>query len=117
MSNPYQPPPGVPQYQPHVPNSGGDATGGLIPYKNWQALVAYYVGIFSCLLCFFGLPVGIVAVVLRILGLRARARDPVIKGSVHAWIGIVLGTISTLGSLLFASVIIAGITGALNARH
>jgi hypothetical protein len=109
MSNPYQPPPGVPKYQPPG-SSHGDATGGIIPYKNWQALVAYYVGIFSCLLCFFGLPVGIVAVVLGILGLRARARDPVIKGSVHAWIGIVLGTISTIGALFFASVIIVGIT-------
>jgi hypothetical protein len=46
--------------------------------------------------------VGIVAVVLGIMGLQAKARDPVIKGSVHAWIGIVLGTIATLGSIPFA---------------
>ena len=111
MSNPYQPPSGVPQY--HPPGSAeGDATGGIIPYKNWQALVAYSVGIFSCLLCFFGLPVGIVAVVLGILGLRARAQNPAIKGSVHAWIGVVLGTISTLGSFLFAAAIIAAIMNA-----
>jgi hypothetical protein len=101
MSNPYQPPPGGVPYQP--PGSGeGDATGGVIPYKNPQALTAYYLGIVSLLCCFAGLPVGIVAVVLGILGLRARAQNPVIKGSVHAWIGIVLGTIATLGSILFA---------------
>ena len=111
MSNPYQPPPGVPQFQPPGSNEG-DATGGIIPYKNWQALTAYYIGIFSCLLCFFGLPVGIVAVVLGVLGLKARARNPAIKGSVHAWIGVVLGTISTLASFLFAAAIIGAIMNA-----
>jgi hypothetical protein len=101
MSNPYQPPPGGLNYQP--PGSGeGDVTGGVIPYKNPKALTAYYIGIVSLLCCFAGLPVGIVAVVLGIMGLNARAANPVIKGSVHAWIGIVLGMISTLGAVFFA---------------
>src|SRR5690349_6021962 len=94
-SNPFQPPSGS-SYQPPPPTGQGDATGGIIPYKNPKALTAYYVGIVSLLCCFVGLPVGIVAVVLGIMGLRDRAQNPVIKGSVHAWIGIVLGTISTL---------------------
>lgn len=106
MSNPYQPPPGSPQYQPPQTNQG-DATGGVIPYKNPHALIAYYVGIVSLLCCFVGLPVGAVAVVLGIMGLRARAQNPVIKGSAHAWIGIVLGTISTLASIPIAIGIIA----------
>jgi hypothetical protein len=98
MSNPYQPPPGVPQY--HPPGSGeGDATGGVIPYKNPYALTAYYLGILSLLCCITGLPWGLIPVVLGIIGLRKRAQNPVIKGSVHAWIGIVLGTISALASI------------------
>lgn len=68
----------------------GDATGGLIPYKNPKALIAYYLGIFSGL-PLIGLPLGIVAFVLGILGLRDRRRNPAIKGSVHAGIGIGCG--------------------------
>ena len=74
----------------------GDGTGGLIPYKNPAALAAYYLGLFSLF------PVlGIFAFVLGIAGLRARKRNPAIKGSVHAWIGIVMGGVFTLvwGSL------------------
>ena len=68
----------------------GDATGGIIPYKNPKALIAYYLGIVS------GFPVignlvGVVALVLGILGLRDRKRNPAIKGAVHAWIGILVG--------------------------
>lgn len=87
----------------------GDSTGGLIPYKNPKALTAYYLGLFSFIPC-LGLPLGIAALVLGIMGLRARSRNPVIKGSVHAWIGILVGgffallwtvvaVIATLGSM------------------
>jgi len=72
----------------------GDSTGGLIPYKNPNALIAYYTGIFLSPFCFVGL--GIVPLVFGILGLRDRKKNPVIKGSVHAWIGIVLGSLSLL---------------------
>jgi hypothetical protein len=68
----------------------GDATGGLIPYKNPKALIAYYLGILSGL-PIIGLPIGIAAFVLGILGLRDRRRNPAIKGSVHAGIGIGCG--------------------------
>ena len=96
MSNPYQSPSNYPHPQyPQYPHGQGDATGGVIPYKNPCALTAYYLGIFSCLFCLFGIPLGIVAVVLGIIGLRKRAANPAVKGSVHAWIGIVLGAIST----------------------
>ena len=33
--------------QPRVDSIEGDATGGVIPYKNVPALVAYYLGVFS----------------------------------------------------------------------
>ena len=111
MSNPYQTPPNYPQYPQHqYPPGQGDATGGVIPYKNPCALIAYYVGIISCLLCFFGIPIGIVSVVLGVIGLQRRAANPAIKGSVHAWIGIVLGAISTLGAILMIICIIAAIS-------
>lgn len=71
---------------------GEDATGGLIPYNNPMALIAYYLGLFSLFPC-LGLVLAIPAFVLGILGLRARNRNPAIRGSVHAWIGIILGGI------------------------
>ena len=73
----------------------GDATGGIIPYKNPAALVAYYLGIFSILPC-IGIPMGLTAVVLGIIGLRKRKQTPQVKGSVHAWIGIVAGGIMAI---------------------
>ncbi|WP_425618806.1 DUF4190 domain-containing protein [Anatilimnocola sp. NA78] len=108
MSNPYQSPqsPGGPQ---PGPRGEGDATGGVIPYKNMPALLAYYIGIVSLLCCFVGLPVGIVSIVLGIMGLQKRARQPEVKGSVHAWIGIVCGVLSTIGAILMAIAIIGGI--------
>jgi hypothetical protein len=85
----------------------GDATGGVIPYKNPKALIAYYLGILSGL-PLIGLPLGIVAFVLGIMGLKDRAKNPVIKGSVHAWIGIGCGGIFALfWGLVGLSIIIA----------
>ena len=68
----------------------GDATGGLIPYKNAPALIAYYISLLS-LLPILGIPFGIAAFILGIIGLKKRAANPVIKGAAHAWIGIILG--------------------------
>jgi len=68
----------------------GDGTGGLIPYKNPKALIAYYLGLLSGL-PLIGLPIGVAALVLGIMGLRDRARNPIIKGSIHAGIGIGCG--------------------------
>ncbi|MBC7855655.1 MAG: DUF4190 domain-containing protein [Pirellulaceae bacterium] len=102
MSNPYQSPSNYPGSQyPQQQYGQGDGTGGVIPYKNPYALIAYYTGIFGLFCCFTPLPLGIVPVVLGIIGLKKRAENPVIKGSVHAWIGIVLGSISTICSILF----------------
>lgn len=74
----------------------GDSTGGVIPYKNPKALIAYYTGLFLSPCCLVGLPLGIVPLVFGVLGLRDRKRNPAIKGSAHAWIGIVLGSISLI---------------------
>ncbi len=77
------------------PQEEGDATGGIIPYKNPAALTAYYLGLFSMFPC-LGLFLAIPAFILGIIGLRRRAQNPAIKGSVHAWIGIVMGAIFTI---------------------
>jgi hypothetical protein len=106
MSNPYQSPHAAPPYQ-GGPGEG-DATGGVIPYKNMPALLAYYLGIASLLCCFVGVPAGIVPVVLGIVGLQRRAANPAIRGSVHAWIGIVLGVVNILASVLIIALALIG---------
>jgi hypothetical protein len=95
-------------YQPPFNPNGGDSTGGLIPYKNPKALIAYYLGILSGLPV-IGLPLGIAAFVLGIMGLNDRKKNPEIKGSVHAGIGIGCGLIFTLlwGSLIVVGIIVA----------
>ncbi len=93
--NPYSSPGTTPPSAIQPPASAdnqGDATGGVIPYKNPKALIAYYLGILSGL-PLIGLPLGIIALVLGVQGLQERAKNPVIKGSAHAWIGIGCGGI------------------------
>lgn len=75
------------------PPAQGDATGGVIPYKNVHALTAYYLGIFG-LIPIIGVLLAIPAVSLGISGLKKHKANPIIKGSIHAWIGIILGAIS-----------------------
>ena len=77
------------------PKTQGDATGGIIPYKNPKALIAYYTGLFLSPCC-----LGFIPLIFGILALQDRAKNPEIKGAVHAYIGIVLGGISTLVLIL-----------------
>lgn len=109
-TNPYQHSAVPPVLSGQGPASDEDNTGGLIPYKNPQALIAYYLGIFS-LVPILGLLLAVPAVVLGILGLRARNRKPAIKGSVHAWIGIVMGVLMTL---LWGGVVLLGLFAAIS---
>ena len=87
------------------------ATGGIIPYKNPKALIAYYLGIFSgfpVIGFFFAVP----ALVLGIMGLRERNRNPAIKGSVHAGIGIGCGAIFMLvWGVAIIAIIVGLVTG------
>jgi serine/threonine protein kinase len=73
----------------------GDATGGVIPYKNPPALIAYYCGVFS-LIPIIGIIVGIPGIILGVVGLWRSRANPPIKGAVHAWIGIILGGLATM---------------------
>ena len=94
--NPYDSPHAAQHHpKPQHGHGEGDATGGVIPYKNLPALLAYYLGLASLLPC-VGLLFAIPALILGILGLRKRAQNPAVKGSVHAWIGIVMGGLFTL---------------------
>jgi hypothetical protein len=85
---------------PAPPQSSGDETiAKVIPYKNAAALTAYYLGVFSLIPC-VGLILGIAALVLGIIGLKFAKRNPQAHGTVHAWVGVVLGTITFIGNVV-----------------
>ena len=80
-------------------DSGGDATGGLIPYKNKHALVGYYMSIGGLLLMcvpVLGLGYGIAVLYCGIKGRKNAKEHPEVKGSVHAWIAIIGGVVEIL---------------------
>lgn len=84
-----------------APTSG--TMGVMIPLKNPMALAGYYMGIFS-LIPVVGLLLSVPAIVLGILGLRARSRNPAIRGAAHGWIAVATGAISLL---LYGAFVIA----------
>jgi predicted RNA-binding Zn-ribbon protein involved in translation (DUF1610 family) len=69
-------------------SSSNETMNKLIPYKNGYALAAYYLGLLGMLPC---APIGIAAFVLGILGVMKVRKNPEVHGTVHAWIGIVMG--------------------------
>ncbi len=77
--------------------------GGLIPYKNSQALISYYLGVFSLIPC-LGILTGIAALILGIRGLKFADLHPQAKGKGHAWAGIILGGICSVGYTLLIAV-------------
>jgi hypothetical protein len=92
-----------PQY---VASDSGLST--LIPYKNTHALLAYYFGVFALIPC-FGIPLGVAALILGIMGVKHANLHPEAKGKVHAWVGIILGGLCSAVYLLFAIVMAIGI--------
>ncbi len=99
------------QQPPVHPNNESDSTGGLIPYKNPHALIAYYLGLFSLFPC-VGLLLAIPAFILGIMGWRRYRANPIIRGQVHAWIGIVMGGLFTvIWSLAILFAVIAALAG------
>lgn len=72
-----------------------DALSSMIPYKNGQALAAYYCGVFS-LIPLLGVLLGPVAIILGILGNNYAKANPDAKGAGHAITGIILGSIGFL---------------------
>ena len=74
---------------------GGVST--VIPYKNVPALTAYYTGVF-CIICppILSIP----AIVLGVKGLRNVKENPEVKGTAHAWIGILSGSFFLILSIV-----------------
>lgn len=107
-ANPYATPQAQQMASAAATDTQGDATGGLIPYKNKCALIGYYLGVFSFFIPVIG---GIASVVLGIMGLMAKKKNPAVRGTAHAIIAIVLG-IATTGFWLTCGLgIIGGIVG------
>jgi hypothetical protein len=75
-----------------------DAIETLIPYRNALALVSYYLGVFALIPC-AGLVLGPGALVLGIMGLSYRKKNPTAGGTAHAIVGIVLGSLVLLAHL------------------
>jgi len=84
--------------RPRRGRKGGDATGGLIPYKNAKALASYYCGVFALIPC-LGAILGPIALVLGFMGLAHANKMPESKGKAHAIVGIVLGGLVILGHI------------------
>lgn len=93
--------------QSQVATEGG-GLGRLIPYKNAQALWAYYLGIFSLIPC-LGIPLGLAALVLGVGGLKHAGRNPETRGKGHAWTGIILGSLCVVGNAVALVYFYAGI--------
>lgn len=83
--------------RPVVQDEGGVSV--IIPYKNGAALAGYYVSI-AALIPVLGLVLGPVAIVLGVLGIRARNRNPAVHGLAHAWVAIILGSLVVLGHVV-----------------
>ncbi len=80
-----------------------DGIASVVPYRNVCALVGYYLGVFSLIPC-LALALGPAALICGILGVKAVGRNPSAKGTVHAWVAIILGGLTTLanyGLILF----------------
>ncbi len=95
MNNPYEAPQQQPMKPGAAPQATPDSTGGIIPYKNPHALIAYYLAIFGMFPC-IGVVLSLPAFILGIIGLQKRKQNPAISGAVHAWIGIIVGGLFSL---------------------
>ena len=83
--------------------TGGDATGGLIPYKNKQALIGYYMafgGLLIMCIPLIGFLYSIGTIWLGVKGLKNVKANPVVKGTAHAWIAIIGGAVELIGGII-----------------
>ena len=92
-----------------VPNKDEEGPA-LVPYKNPAALVGYYISICSCIPA-IGIVLGPAAIILGIFGLLTVKKHPLKKGTVHAWIAIILGLIGTAISVIIVIAILKGSLG------
>jgi hypothetical protein len=90
-----------------VPSEPGSGVEMIIPYRNVAGLIAYYLGIFSIL---GGFVLGVPAVILGIIGVKNANLHPEVRGKIHAWVGIILGSFMTVVSLAVIALLIVGVT-------
>lgn len=89
------------------PPAADDAIATIIPFRNGHALGGYYTSIGS-LIPLVGAIAGPIAIWLGVKGLQRVKADPRVKGTAHAIVAIVLGSIGTLISLSCVGTIILG---------
>jgi hypothetical protein len=102
LVNPFQSPTEIVQA---TAVGGDEGVATVIPYRNASALLAYYLGLFSCFPA-LGFPLAILALILGVRGLRAVRHNPSVHGTAHAWIGLICGGIGFLINLLIISAIV-----------
>jgi hypothetical protein len=81
----------------------GDATGGLIPYKNKQALIGYYMafgGLLIMCIPLIGFLYSIGTIWLGFKGLKNVKENPAVKGTAHAWIAIIGGVVELIVGII-----------------
>ena len=76
-------------------NDTADVFETLVPTKNQQALMGYYISVFS-LVPVFGLGLGPIAIWRGFRGLGAIKENPVLPGRAHAMVAITLGSLTTM---------------------
>ena len=84
-------------------NDTADVFETLVPTKNQQALMGYYIAVFS-LVPVFGLGLGPIAIWRGMRGWNAIKSQPELPGKAHAIVAITLGSITTAahwGALIF----------------
>lgn len=103
MNQMQQPPDGtgISDQTVHVQNTWEN----IVPYRNVQALTAYYLGVFS-IIPFLGIPLGVVAVILGIAGLKMADAHPERGGRAHAWTGIIAGGVFSVMYMLIILVVL-----------
>ena len=93
------------------PNPLETVVDTCIPSQNGAALLSYYLGIFSFVPC-LGFPLGIAALYYGFKGLQNVRQQPAVRGKVHAWVGIICGSLFLLFNLLVFVGIFLGIYAA-----
>jgi hypothetical protein len=97
------------------PGAGDETVATIIPYRNAPALIAYYLGLFSCFPV-LGLIMAIVALILGVKGLGEARRNPQAHGKLHAWVGLVCGTIGLMINGVIVTALVIGIAAAMMKR-
>jgi len=78
---------------------------GIVPGRNPPALIAYYLGVFS-IIPLLGFLLGIAALILGLRGRKIAIEKPEVKGTAHAWIGILLGGFFVLVHLVVVLLVV-----------